>query len=260
MMFEVKMKKFLFQKSTIFIILSFALLWIACLNSYMPKGFYTFLRFILCITSVYILLLQGKTIKDYVFFYFGWFILSITYNPLIPLELDREIWEYINSITIIYIFFYLWFDYFGAINNKSSPLIDNMLNMLPVIQLNSEENLSSVNSDNKVIEYISVMAKYYISGLCAEIEQTDNNNPLTARLYTYIQCHNFQTATAEAWYLFAERFYKYELFGNIAEDAAIKMFFKSFEEFLILYYNEHLSNKNMSSDLRGFYKYIVTPK
>lgn len=63
----------------------------------LPYGYYTFVRIFICGVSVYSAFLLMKKDSNYL----GWLfiIIGILYNPIIPIYLTREIWQYLNIIT-----------------------------------------------------------------------------------------------------------------------------------------------------------------
>ena len=88
----------------LFLIIPAALLILAPLISF-PYGFYMFLRLIVTITSIIIIIYNIKTVGgvNEITILFG--LIAILYNPIIPVNLTREIWMPINFVTSgIYIY------------------------------------------------------------------------------------------------------------------------------------------------------------
>jgi len=66
----------------------------------LPYGYYTLMRVVLCFSFCYFIYDNFKLYKNYVFYMiFG--LLAIVYNPVFPLHLGREIWVYVNIVTIV---------------------------------------------------------------------------------------------------------------------------------------------------------------
>ena len=72
-----------------------------------PYGFYTFLRLVVTIAAIIVVVssLKNKGGANNISIIFG--LITILYNPLIPIHLSREIWMPINFITSGIYFFYL---------------------------------------------------------------------------------------------------------------------------------------------------------
>ena len=68
----------------------------------LPYGFYQFLRIFLFISSIYYLF----QLKSNSYYYWGWLMISIIYNPILPIFFKRSVWQNINFISIIFIL--LW--------------------------------------------------------------------------------------------------------------------------------------------------------
>ena len=73
-----------------------------------PYGFYTFLRLVVTIAAIIVVVssLKNKGGANNISIIFG--LITILYNPLIPIHLSREIWMPINFITSGIYFFYLF--------------------------------------------------------------------------------------------------------------------------------------------------------
>lgn len=88
----------------LFLIIPAVLLILAPLISF-PYGFYMFLRLIVTITSIIIIIYNIKAVGgvNEITILFG--LIAILYNPIIPVNLTREIWMPINFVTSgIYIY------------------------------------------------------------------------------------------------------------------------------------------------------------
>lgn len=75
----------------------------------MPYYFYQILRWILCITSIFLSFLLWESIKLSVYaFENRWYlrafisfiIIAILYNPISPIHLTRDIWIVLNILTL----------------------------------------------------------------------------------------------------------------------------------------------------------------
>lgn len=79
-------------------IVSIILLLAALIN--LPYGFYMFLRFVVCVFSLYcvynLFWLYGKKTQYYILP----ILVAVLYNPIIRVHLDRSTWKVINLITI----------------------------------------------------------------------------------------------------------------------------------------------------------------
>ena len=63
-----------------------------------PYGYYVFLRIICCATFAY--LLSQAFVQENNRWAWGFGIIAVVYNPLIPIHLNREIWSVLNLATI----------------------------------------------------------------------------------------------------------------------------------------------------------------
>lgn len=70
----------------------------------LPYGYYQFLRIFLTISAIYYLYLQ----KDIPYYFFGWLIVAIIYNPILPLYFTRSNWGIINITTILFTSFWVY--------------------------------------------------------------------------------------------------------------------------------------------------------
>lgn len=66
----------------------------------LPYGYYTLLRVVLCFSFCYFIYLNYRYYQNN-FFYPIFSLLAIIYNPFFPLHLGREIWVYVNIVTIV---------------------------------------------------------------------------------------------------------------------------------------------------------------
>lgn len=64
-----------------------------------PYGYYVFLRWVICGTSIYLAVRAHNHIKSQWVWIFGAF--AILYNPLIRVHFMRDIWSVINLATIV---------------------------------------------------------------------------------------------------------------------------------------------------------------
>lgn len=69
----------------------------------MPYGYYTLLRLFLFITSCFYMFNDSEEEKSNLFY--GWLILMLLYNPIIPVYLSRDIWQAVNILSILFISF-----------------------------------------------------------------------------------------------------------------------------------------------------------
>ena len=69
------------------------------LNPSNPYGYYTFLRFVCCAVFAYLAFLAFEQKKHL----FAWLLVvtAIVYNPIIRVQLTRDIWTVVNMVTII---------------------------------------------------------------------------------------------------------------------------------------------------------------
>ena len=66
----------------------------------LPYGFYTLLRFVICISALYHVWLIKEENKFTLSAFF--ILIAILFNPIIPIELTREIWIYIDSVVLLF--------------------------------------------------------------------------------------------------------------------------------------------------------------
>ena len=71
----------------------------------LPYGYYTLLRLFLFITSCCYLYNNSKQKSN---LFYGWLILGLIYNPIIPIYLGRDIWQVINILSILFILFWIY--------------------------------------------------------------------------------------------------------------------------------------------------------
>ena len=85
----------------IILIITLLFLILAVFGSF-PYGFYTLLRFVVTIFCGYVAYLLYKVFegKNYLYVLYGF--LAILFNPVIPIHLDREIWQVIDVIMIVF--------------------------------------------------------------------------------------------------------------------------------------------------------------
>ena len=82
----------------LFLIIPAILLILAPLISF-PYGFYMFLRLIVTITSIIIIIYNIKAAGGVNEITISFGLIAILYNPIIPVNLTREIWMPINFVT-----------------------------------------------------------------------------------------------------------------------------------------------------------------
>ena len=70
-----------------------------------PYGYYTLLRLFLFITSCCYFYNNSKQKSN---LFYGWLILGLIYNPIIPVYLSRDIWQVINILSILFILFWIY--------------------------------------------------------------------------------------------------------------------------------------------------------
>lgn len=119
---QVLMKNEMIFKVVKFVTAALLLLAIASI----PIGYYTFLRIVVCIASVYMAIAYFENKKPLAII-FG--AIAILFNPILPIYLSKEIWIPIDVITaiifVVSIFFRLrktkemrFCDYHGYLLNK----------------------------------------------------------------------------------------------------------------------------------------------
>lgn len=69
----------------------------------MPYGYYTLLRLFIFITCCSYIFNDSDEKKSN--FFYGWLILGLIYNPIIPVHLSRDIWQVVNILSILVISF-----------------------------------------------------------------------------------------------------------------------------------------------------------
>lgn len=66
----------------------------------LPYGYFTMLRFIICFNSGYLALLSYNNNKEIWSYGFG--VIAVLFNPIIPIHLTRGIWITIDSIVGVF--------------------------------------------------------------------------------------------------------------------------------------------------------------
>ena len=61
-----------------------------------PYGYFTLLRFVVCITSGYIGYTAYRLNKEFWMYSFG--LLTILFNPIVPIHLSRDMWVVIDFL------------------------------------------------------------------------------------------------------------------------------------------------------------------
>jgi hypothetical protein len=74
-------------------------LFLALING-LPYGFFTMLRFVVCLSSLYVAWQAYGQNKIYWAISLGF--IGILFNPFIPIHLDREIWVYLDAIVGVF--------------------------------------------------------------------------------------------------------------------------------------------------------------
>ena len=64
--------------------------------AYLPYGYYQLLRFVVCVVSMYIVVMAFQWHKLWVMWLFGF--VAVLFNPLIPIHLPRGLWHLIDVI------------------------------------------------------------------------------------------------------------------------------------------------------------------
>ena len=80
------------------IILSIIILLLAIPSGW-PYGFYTFLRFLVCGTSVYVVIFSHENKRKFWFWVF--ITIAVLFNPLIPIHLSKDIWVVLDLLIAI---------------------------------------------------------------------------------------------------------------------------------------------------------------
>ena len=58
----------------------------------MPYGYYTLLRFVVCLSAVWLAVLDFQRAKNVGAWIVALAVVAITFNPLLPIYLSRKIW------------------------------------------------------------------------------------------------------------------------------------------------------------------------
>jgi hypothetical protein len=64
-------------------------------------GFFTFLRWIITTASLYYVYLIYKIVNQWKFWTWTFILLAILFNPLVPIHLDRDTWQFFDFITLV---------------------------------------------------------------------------------------------------------------------------------------------------------------
>ncbi|HWL54344.1 MAG TPA: DUF6804 family protein [Chthoniobacteraceae bacterium] len=82
------------------------LAWVALLFSFadMPKGYYQLLRWTVCAAAIGAIWENANSSrsegwKTFVMFFFG--AMAITFNPILPIHFDRDVWEVLDIVALI---------------------------------------------------------------------------------------------------------------------------------------------------------------
>lgn len=73
----------------------------------MPYFYYFYLRMFLFLFSIYCILEEFKTKKN-IFIIFIFFLISLFFNPFIPVQLERQLWSYIDMFSLLLYLFYFF--------------------------------------------------------------------------------------------------------------------------------------------------------
>ena len=65
----------------------------------MPYGYYTLLRIIVCGIGVFVAISAYNSRKFWAIYLFGF--IAVLFNPLVPIHLDREIWQTIDIVCAV---------------------------------------------------------------------------------------------------------------------------------------------------------------
>lgn len=88
------------QPTTIIKIIAVIMLFWALADN--PYGYYQILRWVICGLSGYLVYLAYNEKKNVWVWIFG--ILTVLFNPILPIYLDRDTWSIIDVITAVIIF------------------------------------------------------------------------------------------------------------------------------------------------------------
>ena len=249
----------------------------------MPYGYYTFLKFVLCITALYSMYLKPKQL-----FFFGWLFVAIVYNPFIPLALERDVWEIINILTIGYIGVSLYISKF-CINifqrQHTNSLKDLLFKTLKEDLINSETDLtfyipqkqeptlqeelpfirfqSQKLSTAKDIVIVFNHAVYFFQKMCPILE--NKNKEKLIGFYEWLGINNIQESTKETFMNISATFYMYIVQSVLEKDPVkdvipnegTKELFDDFGKFLTTTYLDAMYQKEMLETTRSFFSLLV---
>lgn len=224
-----------FSNQSVFLIISFILLVIAFAD--MSRGYYTFLKFILCITALYSIYLKPTQ-----FFFFAWLFVAVIYNPFIPLDLGREIWQIVNLLTLIYI---ASFFMFRSKEQHSSRQID-----LSFIKFMIHDIATA-----KDIVVIYKFAVWYFKRICLLLEEKGDEK--LTDFYKWLKIENIKEATKDTYMSLTIEFRQYVIKG-VVPDNSTKCLFDEFGQFLSGLYNDYFYKKEMKDDTRKFFKLLTS--
>lgn len=88
-----KKKNILLLVATVFLLLALFDGW--------QYGFFTLLRFVVCVVTAYMAWLAYENKKEWWVWIFGFVV--VLFNPLVPIHLDRETWWIIDLITGLFL-------------------------------------------------------------------------------------------------------------------------------------------------------------
>lgn len=81
---------------------------IALFSSSLDIGFFTFLRWVVTGASAYYLYYIYKSIQQWNFWTWTFILLAIIFNPLVPLYLDKDLWQLLDLIALIFFLVYFF--------------------------------------------------------------------------------------------------------------------------------------------------------
>lgn len=71
-----------------------------------PYGYYTLLRIVVCGTCAFLTWIANELNKTFWIWIFG--LLTLVFNPVMPIHLDKETWVAIDGIAAFFILLSLW--------------------------------------------------------------------------------------------------------------------------------------------------------
>lgn len=71
-------------------------------------GYFTFLRWVVTASSAYYLYVIYKNIHQWSFWVWVFILLAILFNPIVPVYLDRDTWQFFDLITLVLLSIYVY--------------------------------------------------------------------------------------------------------------------------------------------------------